>query len=121
VHAGGLGQNDDNYISPWHELTSEYIVNQRIISLGLMYRILGPFHLYGGIGVGWSTRQLVYKDTPPVVLEDAYRTIPEQFRPMAHGGLQLTIWRLAVGAGYNTYINGPEFFVGYVVKYNPGK
>lgn len=83
-----------------------------------MHRLWRPFHIYGGVGVGWGTRQLVYEDTPPIVFEDAYRTIPTGFKPMANIGLQFTMWRIALGTGYNTYFKGPEFFIGYVVKYN---
>lgn len=119
LYAGSPGVNDDNYISPWHELTNDYLINHRGGSMGLIYRVWRPFHVYGGVGVGWGTRQLVYEDTPPVVLEDAYRTSFDGIKLMAHGGLQLTFWRLSIGMGYNTYVKGAEFFLGYVVKFVP--
>ena len=119
LYAGSPGINDENYLSPWHELENSYIVNYRGGSLGLMYRIWRPLHLYGGIGIGWATRQLVYADTPPVVLEDAYRTEFEGIKLFANTGLQLTFWRVSIGAGYNTFVKGPEFFLGYVVKFKP--
>lgn len=121
MYLGGPGQDSDNEISQWHELTDEYMVNHRGGSVGLMYRLWRPFHLYGGLGIGWGTKQLVYKDTPPVVLEDVYRTSPGGLKPMFHGGLQLTWWRIALGAGYNTYLRGAEFYLGYVIKYVPNE
>lgn len=119
LYAGGPGKEDDNYISPYHELTDDYLVNHRGGSVGLMYRIWRPFHFYAGVGLGWGTRQLIYRDTPPIVLEDAYRTSFDGIKPLAHFGIQLTWWRIAIGTGYNTYIKAPEFFIGYVVKFNP--
>ena len=121
LYSGSPGVDDDNDISPWHELTNDYIINHRGGSVGLMYRIWRPLHVYGGVGIGWGTRQLIYEDTPPVVLENAYRTTFDGIKLMAHGGLQLTFWRLSFGAGYNTFVKGTEFFVGYVVKFKPNE
>ncbi len=119
LYAGSPGIDDENYISTYHELTDDYLVNHRGGSLGLVYRLWKPFHIYGGIGFGWGTRQLIYRDTPPIVLDDAYRTSFDGVKPLAHCGIQFTLWRIALGAGYNTYTKGPEFFFGYVVKFNP--
>ena len=116
LYAGGPGIDDDNFLSPYHELTDSYIVNYRGGSMGLMYRLWRPFHIYGGIGIGWSTRQLVYEDTPPVVLEDVHMTSFEGIKPMANIGIQFTLWRVSLGGGYNTFVQGPEFFLGYTVK-----
>jgi hypothetical protein len=117
LYAGNPGINDDNYISQWHELTDDYQVNYRGGSFGIMRRIWKPIHIYGGVGLAWGTRQLIYKDTPPVVLDDAYRTSFSGVRPMIHGGIHFTWWRIALGAGLNSYYKGPEFSFGYVIKF----
>ena len=113
---GETGIDDKNYISPWHELNSDYIISKQAISIGVTYRIWKPLQCYIGLGAGWGTRQLIYKDQPPHVLADAHRTLPSGVQPQFNAGLLLSYWRLAVGYGYDSYIQQPVFFIGYVIK-----
>ena len=112
---GSLGINDDNYRSPWHELSSKHIVNHQGFNLGLTYRLWRYFHAYSGFGFAWRTQQLIYKDTPPITLDDAYRTEIDKVFPTLHTGIQFTYHRISLGAGYNSY-KGTEYFIGYTIK-----
>lgn len=113
---GETGIDDNNYISPWHELTSDYIINKKTFSLGLTYRIWKPFQCYAGFGLGWQTNQQIYRDTPPNILPNAYRTTTGNFKPQLNFGMLVSLWRVSLGFGYDTYIQQPVYFVGYVIK-----
>ena len=113
---GDLGTNDNNNISEWHELKSDYVINKRTFSLGVTYRVWKPFQCYAGLGLGWQTHQEIYKDTPPSVLPDAYRTTTGNFKPQLNFGMLVSLWRVSLGFGYDTHIQQPVYFVGYVIK-----
>jgi hypothetical protein len=113
---GDSGKEDKNSISQWHELVSDQVINSKTFTFGLTYRLWKPFQCYAGLGLGWQTRQQIYKDTPPSVLPDAYRTTTGNFKPNLNFGMLVSLWRVSLGVGYDTYIQNPVYFIGYVIK-----
>lgn len=116
MSVGSQPREDDNYISEWHVLRSEYAANQFNFSVGAVYRVWKPFHVYLGTGLGWTNYQLIYVDTPPVVLPDAYRIRSEKFKLLANAGVLFSIWRITLGVGYDTHIGKPIYSFGYTIK-----
>lgn len=112
------GYEDDNYISPYHEIFSEEIIGRTSFELGGTARIWKPFHLYFGIGAGWKINQVIYKDTPPVVLPDAYRIVQEGALPKVGFGLLFIIKAISISGGYDTYEKKPVFSIGIAIGGN---
>ena len=115
LYKNGKGIDDGNYLSPYHELVSNEVIGRTSFAIGSTFRLWKPFHLYGGIGLGWKTRQLIYKDTPPIVFSDVYMTLSEDYKATMSFGLICAIKKVCLGFGYDTLDKRGVFTLGFVI------